>query len=395
MSNHAIKLAVIAGEVSGDHLAADLIRAIKSKLNDNDATLALVGVGGEGLKEEGLTSLFDYSELSLIGIGAVLKQLPKLLMRINQTAKAIISEKPDVLIIVDSPDFTHRVAKKVHEKLPDLPIINYVCPTVWAWKPERAEKMRAYVDHVLSILPFEAEEVTRLNGPPLTYIGHRLIENVQLNSARLAQKKHKINDEEKTFLLLPGSRNSEITRLLAPMRDASAELAIQYPKAKFVILTLERFREKLISETKDWPLSVEITTGEAKKWEAFAGADAALAASGTILLELALARIPCVSIYKTDFFLRMISYKIKTWTAALPNLIVGYPIIPEYIDHMLRPSALARKLNRLAMPTLDRKAMLEAFDLVHEKMNVDRPPSEVGAEIILAHIKKGTLNSIP
>lgn len=384
-----IKLAVIAGELSGDHLAADLMRAIKSQLSKNDQTLELIGVGGEGLKEEGLSSLFDYSELSLIGISAVLKQLPKLLLRINQTAKVIISEKPDVLVIVDSPDFTHRVAKKVREELPDLPIINYVCPTVWAWKPERAEKMRAYVDHVLSILPFEPLEVAKLNGPPLTYIGHRLVENEQLNNARLAQKEHKLSDELKTFLLLPGSRNSEIIRHLDLMRDAATELATQYPTAKFVIPTLERFRERLINETKDWPFTVEITTGETKKWEAFAKADAALAASGTILLELALAGVPCISVYKTDFFLRMLSYKIKTWSAALPNLIAGYPVIPEYIDHMLRPSALARKLHRLAEPTLERQAILEAFDLVYDKMKVDRSPSEVGAKIVLSHIKKG------
>lgn len=389
MSTNSIKLAVIVGEVSGDHLAADLIRTIKSQLDESGATLELFGVGGEGLKEEGLSSLFDYSELSIIGIGAVLKQLPKLLMRINQTAKAIISEKPDVLVIVDSPDFTHRVAKKVREELPDLPIINYVCPTVWAWKPERAQKMRAYVNHVLSILPFEPVEVTKLNGPPLTYIGHRLVENEQLHKARIAQTKRILNEDVKTFLLLPGSRNGEITRLLDPMRDAAIELAAQYPKARFIIPTLERFQDRLITETTSWPMNVEIVTGETKKWEAFAQADAALAASGTILLELALARVPCVSIYKTDFFLRMLSYKIKTWSAALPNLIVGHPVIPEYIDHTLRPSALARKLSRLAEPTLDRKAMLEAFDLVYEEMKVDRPPSEVGAEIILSYIKKG------
>lgn len=390
MSAHdSIKVAVIAGEVSGDHLAADLIRAIKSQLSKNDTKLELVGVGGEGLQAEGLSSLFDYSELSLIGIAAVLKQLPKLLMRITQTAKAIVDEKPDVLIIVDSPDFTHRVARKVRKNLPNLPIINYVCPTVWAWKPERAEKMQAYVNHVLSILPFEPEEVTKLNGPPLTYIGHRLVENKLLNEARRVQKKRELDDEMKTFLLLPGSRNSEITRLISPMRDAASELAIQYPKATFVIPTLERFQERLVSETKEWPMNVNVTIGEEKKWEAFARADAALAASGTILLELALAGVPCVSVYKTDFFLKMLSYKIKTWSAALPNLIAGYPIIPEYIDHMLRPSALARKLERLAGPTLERKAMLKAFDLVHERMSVDNPPSKVGAQIVLSHIKKG------
>jgi lipid-A-disaccharide synthase len=389
MSNlGGIKLAVIAGEVSGDHLAADLVHEIKFQLKKTDTALELIGVGGEGLEEEGLTSFFDYSELSLIGIGAVLKQLPKLLMRINQTAKAIISQQPDVLIIVDSPDFTHRVAKKVHEELPDLPIINYVCPTVWAWKSERAEKMRAYVNHVLSVFPFEPEVVAKLNGPPLTYIGHRLVENKQLNKARAAQKKRKLTDQAKTFLLLPGSRNSEIMRLIDVMGDAAEELAIQYPTAKFVIPTLERFRAKIEDETKAWSVDVDIVTGEANKWKAFAEADAALAASGTILLELALAGVPCISIYKTDILLRMLSYKIKTWSAALPNLIAGYPVIPEYIDHMLRPSALARKLNRLASPTLEREAMLEAFGLVHQKMKVDRAPSVMGAEIVISHIKK-------
>lgn len=389
MNSQIVKVAVIAGEVSGDHLAADLIRAMKSELGKDGKVLELIGVGGEGLEAEGLSSLFDYSELSLIGIGAVIKQLPKLLMRINQTTKAIVAEKPDILLIVDSPDFTHRVAKKVHAQCPDIPIINYVCPTVWAWKPERAQKMRAYIDHVLSIFPFEPAEVSQLNGPALTYIGHRLVENEPLNNARISQNKRKLDDDVKTFLLLPGSRNSEISRLLDPMRDAAQELAIEYPKARFVIPTLARFKNRMIDETKDWSIPVEIVTGEAKKWEAFSQADAALAASGTILLELALAGIPCISIYKTDFFLRMLSYKIKIWSAALPNLIAGYPIIPEYIDHMLRPSAFARKLQRLAEPTLERQAMLEGFKLVHQRMKVDKPPSELGAEIILSHIKKG------
>src|SRR5215217_7092266 len=148
MEGRGLKLAVIAGEVSGDLLGADLVQALKPMI---DGAVELVGVGGEGLEAEGLHSLFDYSELSIMGIAQVLARLPRLIRRIGQTADAIIAAKPDALLIIDSPDFAHRVRKA----LPDLPIVNYVCPSVWAWKEKRAPAMRAYVDHVLAVLPFE------------------------------------------------------------------------------------------------------------------------------------------------------------------------------------------------------------------------------------------------
>ncbi|MEP3438703.1 MAG: lipid-A-disaccharide synthase, partial [Hoeflea sp.] len=152
----ALKLAVVAGEPSGDILGADLIRALATATGRQPE---LIGVGGDRLIAEGLNSLFDYTELSIIGFSAVIMQLPKLILRIRQTADAIIAAKPDCLVIIDSPDFSHRVARKVRKALPDLKIINYVCPTVWAWKPERAPAMRAWIDHILSVFPFEAEIV--------------------------------------------------------------------------------------------------------------------------------------------------------------------------------------------------------------------------------------------
>ena len=161
MSAQDLKLAVIAGEVSGDLLGADLVKALRPLVMGK---LSLVGVGGEGLEAEGLTSLFDYSELSIMGIAQVLARLPKLVWRIRQTARAIIAARPDILVIIDSPDFTHRVARLVRKALPDLPVVNYVCPSVWAWKPERAVNMRPYVDHVLAVLPFEPEVMQRLGG---------------------------------------------------------------------------------------------------------------------------------------------------------------------------------------------------------------------------------------
>ncbi len=154
MSGQGYKLAVIAGEVSGDLLGTDLVRALRIQ---SGRDVELVGVGGDGLEGEGLKSLFDYSELSIMGFSQVLARLPKLILRIRQTANAIIAARPDALLIIDSPDFTHRVARRVRAALPDLPVINYVCPSVWAWKPERAPRMRSYVDHVLAVLPFDRD----------------------------------------------------------------------------------------------------------------------------------------------------------------------------------------------------------------------------------------------
>lgn len=375
-----LKIAIIAGEASGDHLGADLLNAMRAHISPRP--LELVGIGGEGMTKQGLNSLFDYSELSIIGISAVVKQLPKLLWRIHQTTQAIIAADPDLLIIIDSPDFTHRVAKRIKAKLPGLKIINYVCPTVWAWKPERAPNMVAYIDHVLAIFPFEPDIVRTLNGPNISYIGHRLMENHGLLAAR-AQQLEKVSGDHKSFLLLPGSRSSEIKSLLPIMKSAAIDLSNTYNKVDFFMPTLPRFESYLREQTKDWPIKVNISGGELAKWEAFAKADAALAASGTILLELALARVPCVSVYKPDFLLQLLAHKITAWSAALPNLIVGYPAISEQYGDAIRPIALSKRLQRLGADTKDRHALLYAFDEVFDRMRVDETPSHKACSIIM------------
>lgn len=382
-----IKVAIIAGEVSGDQLAADLIAALKTKLQQQTGKdIELFGVGGPGLISSGLKPLFDYSELSIMGISAVLAKLPKLLWRIRQTAKSIIDFDPDMFIIVDSPDFTHRVAKIVHEKNPNIPIINYVCPTVWAWKPERAVKMREYIDHILSVLPFEPEVVEKLSGPPISYIGHRLMENKAVEDSRNKQIKHQLSSH-KTILLLPGSRNSELNRNLETIKKSAIEYLKLEPDTRFILPTIARFEQRLSEELKSWPFDVKLVVGEADKWDAFGQADAALAVSGTILLELAIARVPCISIYKIDIILNQHIKKLDLWSAALPNWIVDYPAVPEFYNQFAQPGALARHLYRLSNDTLQRNAMIEAFDIVHERMNVDRVPSEYGADIIIKHLK--------
>lgn len=380
----ALKLAVVAGEPSGDILGAGLVRQLAVKTGEQPQ---LIGVGGERLAAEGLTSLFDFTELSIIGFSAVLARLPKLIMRINQTADAIIAAKPDCLLIIDSPDFSHRVARKVRKAAPGIRIVNYVCPTVWAWKPERAPAMRAYVDHVLSIFPFEVDIVKELGGPPLTYVGHRLMEDPGLEAAHQAQQAYRQTASAARppmCLLLPGSRRSEVKRLAPVFAEAASALVAINPDMTFVLPAGERVQGQIRDEILGWDVACKVVTGDAAKWQAFGEADVAIAASGTVLLELALAGVPHMSCYKLDPVSRQLTRLVTTWTAALPNLIADNVVISENYDNQLRPERLARQANQLASDTLHRAAMLSDFELIRARMEVGVPASEKAAATVLA-----------
>ncbi|HXV29394.1 MAG TPA: lipid-A-disaccharide synthase [Sinorhizobium sp.] len=388
MTGHAYKLAIIAGEVSGDLLGADLVRALRAR---NEGEIELVGVGGETLEAAGLVSLFDYSELSIMGFSQVLARLPKLLMRIRQTARAIIAARPDALVIIDSPDFTHRVARLVRATLPDLPVINYVCPSVWAWKPERAPKMRGYVDHVLAVLPFEPEVMRSLGGPPTSYVGHRLASDGNVLAVRKRRREREQLDdgrEDRTCLLLPGSRASEISRLLPIFREAVEELAGRHEGMRFLLPTVPRQEGRVRELTASWKVQPEISITADGKWEAFAKADAALAASGTVILELALAGVPVVSTYCADWLVSLLHTRIRIWTAALPNLIADFPVVPEYFNKAIRPAMLTRWFERLSRDTAQRRAMLDGFAIVQERMATARPPGEEAARIVLDYLQR-------
>jgi len=386
----ALKLAVVAGEPSGDILGAELVRQIAIQTGEHPE---LTGVGGERLIAEGLVSLFDYTELSIIGFSAVIAKLPKLIMRIRQTAEAIIAAKPDCLLIIDSPDFSHRVARKVRRALPDLKIINYVCPTVWAWKPERAPAMRAYVDHVLSIFPFEPEIVKALGGPPLTYVGHRLMNDPGLIAAHQAQKARRQDpaapDGPKgppMCLLLPGSRGGEVSRLGPAFGEAARRLAAINPAMTFVLPAGAHVERQIRDEVLGWDVACRIVTGDAAKWQSFGEADVAIAASGTVLLELALAGVPHMSCYKVDLISRLLIHMVTTWTAALPNMIAGHVVISEAYDNHVRPERVAREAQQLAQNTAHRAAMLADFDLVWSRMQTGEPASELAARTVLSVI---------
>ncbi|WP_159593672.1 lipid-A-disaccharide synthase [Chelativorans xinjiangense] len=379
-----LRIAVVAGEESGDLLGADLAAAIERRTG---RMVELTGVGGRNLKELGLKSLFNADDIALMGISAVLRDLPRLMRRIGQAAKAIAAAKPDCLITIDSPDFGLRVAKKVRAADPSIPIVHYVCPSVWAWRPGRAAAMRPHVDHVLCLLPFEPDELGRLGGPPGTFVGHRLSNDRNIQAAARAQIARSGRGTRKKLLLLPGSRKGEVRRLLGPFGETVAELAAAGHAFDVTLPTVPHVAALVETAVAGWPVRPEIILDQARKWAAFAEADAALACSGTVALELALSRVPFISCYKTDAVAsRLAPFLLTVWSASLPNLIAGWPVVPEHFNAFVRPVYLARQLDQLWRDTPTRRAQREGFAEVAEALATPRPSGDMAAEIVLRQI---------
>jgi lipid-A-disaccharide synthase len=390
VAGRSLKIAFVVGEESGDVLGADLLGALRSQF---EGEISPVGIGGERLQAAGLKTLFDPHEIALVGISAVVRKLPRLISLIGKTARYISAEKPDCLIIIDSPDFTHRVARKVRAALPSLPILNYVCPSVWAWRQSRAKDMRAYVDEVLAILPFEVEALARLGGPAATYVGHPLAQDEVLVNASHMQRDiepDRFSDWNRPvkLLCLPGSRRGEIDRHMSAMGEALNELKARKKPVEVNIHVLERHAALVKNQVSKWVFPVSVTHDAQSKSALFSSADAALAASGTVTLELALAGIPTVSIYKIDPLARTMRHMVKIWTASLPNLIADQAIVPEYIDWMIRPGLIARQIEQLARPGAARDAQIEGFAMVRERMQTERASGDIAAERVLALIDK-------
>lgn len=382
-----LRIAIVAGEESGDLLGADLVAALK-RLTGRE--VLLTGVGGRHLQAMGLDPLFDGSQIALMGISAVVKDLPRLIRRIGETARAVREARPDCLITIDSPDFSLRVARKVRAADSTIPIIHYVCPSVWAWRPGRAPAMRPYVDRVLCVLPFEPDTLARLGGPAGTYVGHRLSAHAGVATAVAAQAARPATGDGtvKKLVVLPGSRRSEVARLMEPFGEVVRILIERGNRLDIAIPTVPHVASAVAAACANWQVKPAIIHDEQEKWTAFGEADAALAASGTVLLELALSGVPLVSCYRTDRLIGPILHRfITTWSGALPNLIADWPVVPEYYDEMIRPAYLARKLERLMRDTPMRRSQLVGFAEMTQRMATPRPPGELAAQAVLGEIE--------
>jgi len=382
-----LTFAIVAGEESGDLLGADLVRALQLRTG---RSVRLVGVGGRHLEEFGLSSLFDAGDIALMGIAAVLRDMPRLARRIRQTTRAVLESRPDCLVTIDSPEFSLRVARRVRAANPKIPIVHYVCPSVWAWRSSRAAAMRPYVDHILCLLPFEPAALERLAGPPGTFVGHRLLADPGLNAAAAAQQQTRqlSPDRDKTLLILPGSRRGEVKALGELFGNVVKLLTARGHRLRLLLPTVPHVAALVAESVAAWPVQPEIVVGAEAKWQAFGEADAALAASGTVTLELALAGVPLVSCYRFDWIGGLVApHVIQSWSGSLPNLIADQLVVPEIYPPMLRSEIIAREVESLLADTGKRRWQRDGFARIRSLMQTERPAGEIAADVV-----KGIVN---
>ncbi|MEZ5839612.1 MAG: lipid-A-disaccharide synthase [Hyphomicrobiales bacterium] len=367
----------------GDQLGARLMAALKDRLGDE---VRFSGVGGERMAREGLQSIFPLSDIAVGGITAVLARLPLIIRRIRETTAAALAAAPDVLVAIDSPEFTHNVAKRVRKANPAIPVVDYVSPSVWAWRPGRARKMAAYVDHLLAILPFEPEVHRRLAGPACTYVGHPLIERLDvLRPASGERPDLAAPGARPTLLVLPGSRHGEVKRLMAPIGETLRLLVGRGLDFELLLPAVTHLRAEIEAAAADWPVQPTILAGEEAKFGAFRRAHAALAASGTVTLELAIAGVPMVVMYKLDPIARRLKWLGSVPSIVLPNLILGENVIPEFLDEHCEPKVLAERLAPLLSETPDRAVQVAGLARLDEAMRLegDEAPGRRAARIVL------------
>lgn len=388
-----LKVFLVVGEESGDQLGAGLMRALRQRFA-GDITFA--GVGGAAMAAEGLSSLFPLADIALMGFVSIAQHIPTLLARMNATVRAAIAARPDVMVIIDSPDFTHRVARRVRKAAPHIPIVDYVSPSVWAWRPGRARAMRDYVDHVLALLPFEPEAHARLGGPPCTYVGHPLVEAVDRLQPN-AEETRRRNGDPPVLLVLPGSRRSEIRRLAEPFAGTIERLHAREGRLELVLPTLPHLADEIAAMSAHWKLRPRIVTDRAEKYAAFRVARAALAASGTVTLELALAGVPTVAAYRMATFEALILRRlIRVHSVILANLVVGENAVPELLQEDCTPDRLAAALVPLLRQGPERRRQLDAFTRLQGIMRIGAiSPSAKAAEIVLQVAQSHKMQRFP
>ncbi|SHO67124.1 lipid-A-disaccharide synthase [Pseudoxanthobacter soli DSM 19599] len=386
LEGRPLRLFIVAGEESGDQLGAALIRALPGVI---DGPVEFAGIGGERMARAGVASLFPLSDIAVMGMTEVLARLPTILRRIREAADAAIAAEPDAVIIIDSPDFTHRVAKRIRKARPDLPIVDYVSPSVWAWRPGRARKMAAYVDHLLAILPFEPDAHRRLGGPPCTYVGHPLLDHLaELRPA--PGERARLGDGPPVLLVLPGSRRSEVSRLMEDFGRTLPLIVARTGPLEVLLPAVPHLADRIEAETAGWPVKPVVVRGEAGKRAAFRRAHAALAASGTVSLELALAGVPMAIAYRLDAIYRQLKKLNRVLKLArvgsmvLPNIILGENVVPEFLDDDAAPEKLADAVVPLLSDSPERRRQVEAFATLDTVMRLEGgiSPSRKAAEVV-------------
>ena len=367
---------LIAGEESGDFIGAQLMKAIRAQAPDT----IFSGVGGRLMEEQGLESLFPMTDLSVMGFSEVLPRLNLLIKRIKQTSDNIVESKPNVVVTIDAPDFSFRVIKRVKKKSEIEPkFVHYVAPTVWAWRPKRAKKVAKFLDAMLCLFDFEPPYFEK-EGLNAVAVGHPMMESGVLKAREAtigAPDTHKIG-------VFFGSRQGEIKRISSVLLETMKKVESEKDKVEFIVPTLPYLKDQITELVKDINAPVHVMTGDDNKWSVFKACDVALAVSGTVGLELAVANVPHVIAYKMNPLTAMIVRRlVKTPFAHLANIMMDYEVVPEFIQEDCTAEDVSAELLALLETPNNQRDQTDAFIKLREKMGSLEAPSKNAADYIL------------
>jgi lipid-A-disaccharide synthase len=376
---------LVAAEASGDRLGAALMQALRQRATE---PLRFSGVGGHEMAAAGLDSLLSMDDFAIIGFSAIPARLPRIVSHMVRIVRAVLARRPHALVVIDSPAFSLPLARFVHWFDRSVPIIDYVSPSVWAWRAGRARSMRRFIDHVLALLPFEPEVHRRLGGPPCSYVGHPLIENVAALRPNEAEARRRMADPP-VVLAMPGSRSGEVARLADVFGGALARVAERTGPIEVVVPTVPHLVAQVTQAVSQWPIKPRVVVEQAEKLAAMRVARAALAKSGTTTLELAVAGIPMVAAYKVSV-LEAVAVRrlVRVPSYILANLVIGENVVPELVQEDCTPDRLADALVPLLGDTPQRQRQTGAFAKLDAIMEIgSRAPAARAADIVLASLR--------
>jgi lipid-A-disaccharide synthase len=383
-----LNLMLVCGEPSGDALGAQLMAGLKTLAGDR---VRFTGVGGPAMAREGLQSLYPLDATSVMGLREVVPAIPRILRHVKIAVDFAVRTKPDAVVVIDSPDFTHRVARGVRKRDPSIPTVDYVAPQVWASRAYRARDMARYFDLVLALFPFEVDFFRRY-GLKAAFVGHPVVERAKkVTGGGALRARLGIAPQTPLLALLPGSRTSEIRFILPVFRETVARLAQAVPGLVTVLPTVPHVAGKVRAATVDWPTPLTITESEGDKYAAFDAADVALAASGTVTAELALAGTPMAVAYRVGGLTYFLSKFLMTVThITLINILLGREAVPEFLQSRATPDALAGAVARLFQDDGARAAQKAAMaEFAHALGADEEPPSLRAARTLLDFLEKG------
>jgi lipid-A-disaccharide synthase len=384
-SSRPATLMLVCGEPSGDQLGGELMAGLKVIAGDR---LKMVGVGGPAMEAQGLKSLFPLDDTAVMGLREVVPRIPKILRRVREAADYVLALSPDAVVLIDSPDFTHRIAQRIKRINPAIRTVNYVAPQVWASRQYRARKMARYFDLLLVLLPFEVPFFEGY-GLHAVFVGHPVIERVaRMTGGDALRQRLGIAPDSPLLVLLPGSRLSEVRLLLPRFRDAAAIIARQMPGLVCVLPTVPHVRDVVRAMTSRWPVPLHLLEGDTDKFAAFNAANVALAASGTVTTELALARTPMVVTYRFGWLTYALAKPfVRVRFGALTNILLDREAVPELIQRDCTPDKIAAAVLELFRNPDARARQRDDMDEAMAKLGVgSEPPSRRAARALMEFI---------